>query len=202
MDLTTDSEKGKKGRLFIVSAPSGAGKTTLCKYLMKRFPDMVYSVSSTTRKPRNTEVDGKDYHFISKEEFEKGIQENRWAEWAVVYGNYYGTSASFMKKEMENGNDILLDIDVQGHKKIVQRFPEAISIFIMPPSLSVLRNRLEKRGQDEPDTIEKRIQDAEKEMAEKDDYTHVIVNDDLQKARSEIGAILMSYRKKDGACDN
>ena len=128
------ADAGHKGRLFVVSAPSGAGKTTLCRAVLDRLPGLHYSVSYTTRRPRSGEQDRIAYHFISKEEFVRGISSGRWAEWAEVHGHYYGTSAAFIDRELKSGHDILLDIDVQGAMQIRKRFADSVTIFIMPPS--------------------------------------------------------------------
>jgi len=185
---------GKSGHIFIVSAPSGSGKTTLCRALMKHIPDLLYSVSFTTRPRRKGENDGIDYTFVSKEEFEKGIKEGKWAEFANVHGHYYGTSADILDKGLHSGQDILLDIDVQGAEQILKRYPESITVFISPPSMDVLKQRLEKRGTDSGEVIKRRLKDAEKELARKDVYRHIIENDKLQKAVDDIIAVVKQYR--------
>lgn len=190
----TSSLLEKRGLLFIVSAPSGAGKSTLCDAVLKRFSDLLYSISYTTRSPRDGEKNGVDYHFISKEEFEKGIKRCQWAEWADVYGNYYGTSADFLTKGLSAGRDILLDIDIQGTRQILKQFPDAVTIFIIPPSLEVLRHRLESRGTDSRKIIAVRLKNAQKEMAQKDFYRHVVVNDQLPDAVAELISIFEKYR--------
>jgi guanylate kinase len=187
--------KPKRGHLFIISAPSGAGKTTLAKAVLQQFTDMLYSISYTTRKPRAEEKDGVDYHFVSKQDFEKGIKKGRWAEWAEVYGNYYGTSAEFIEKSLSSGCDILLDIDVQGMLQILKHYPDSVTIFILPPSVNALRKRLEMRGSDSMAVIETRLLNAKKEMAQKDSYRHVIVNDKLSGAVEELIAIFKKYRQ-------
>ncbi len=184
-----------KGCLFILSAPSGAGKTTLCQAICRRFPDMLYSVSHTTRPSRPGEIQGADYHFITKEDFILMIESGEWAEWAEVHGNYYGTSASFLTRGLEAGKDILLDIDVQGMLKILKRYPSSITVFIRPPSLDTLRERLESRSTDRPDIIETRMINAKKEMAEAHRYRHVIINDDLEHATRELILLIDSYRR-------
>jgi len=186
--------KPKRGHLFIISAPSGAGKTTLVKAVLQQFRDMRYSISYTTRKPRIEERDGIDYHFISKQDFKKGIHKDRWAEWAEVYGNYYGTSVEFIEKNLSSGCDILLDIDVQGTLQILKHYPDSVTIFILPPSMNALRKRLEVRGSDSQAVIEKRLLNARKEMTQKKMYRHIIVNDVLSEAIKELSAIFKKYR--------
>ncbi|MDZ7830189.1 MAG: guanylate kinase [Desulfobacterales bacterium] len=186
-------EQSHKGRLFIVSAPSGAGKSTLCQAAREQFSDLIYSISFTTRAPRTSEKHGVDYFFISKAEFEKRIQQGDWAEWANVHGHYYGTSASFLSQQLSSGRRVLLDIDVQGARQILKQFPDSVTIFIMPPALEVLRERLEKRGGDDPETIKKRLNAAKAEIAQKDLYQHVIVNDQLDKAVAAFCDIISRY---------
>ena len=189
----TDAAHGT-GLLFIISAPSGAGKSTLCRAVLDRFPDLLYSISYTTRPPRNGEQNGVDYHFIAKDIFIKGIARGQWAEWAQVYGNYYGTSADFIDRGLAGRRDILLDIDVQGTRRILRRYPDGITIFIMPPSLEVLRCRLEARGTDSPEVIAVRLKNAQKEMAQKELYRHVIINDRLANAVAGLIGIIEKYR--------
>jgi guanylate kinase len=188
--------KPNRGHLFIISAPSGAGKTTLVKAVLQQFRDVLYSISYTTRKPRADEQDGIDYHFISKQDFKKGINKGRWAEWAEVYGNYYGTSAEFIEKGLSSGCDILLDIDVQGTLQILKHYPDSVTIFILPPSMNALRKRLEMRGSDSQAVIEKRLFNAKKEMTQKKMYRHIIVNDILSEAVKELSALFEEYHKQ------
>ncbi len=192
----TDTAKvpDSPGLLFILSAPSGAGKSTLCRAVRDRFPDILYSISYTTRPPRKGEQNGVDYHFISDDEFEKGIVRGRWAEWAKVHDNYYGTSADQLNRALAHGQTILLDIDVQGMRQIVKRHPAGITIFIMPPSLETLRHRLESRRTDSPEIIATRLKNAQKEMAQKDLYRHVVTNDQLTDAVAELIGIFEKYR--------
>jgi len=192
-DITTSGVK-KAGVLFVISAPSGAGKSTLCRAVLDRFADLVYSVSYTTRSPRSGEQNGKDYHFITKDAFEKGIACGRWAEWAEVHGHYYGTSADFLNQELSAGRDILLDIDIQGTRKILQHYPDAVTIFIMPPSLETLKSRLQSRGTDSPEVIAVRLKNADEEMAHKDLYHHILINDRLTDAVAELIVIFEKYR--------
>lgn len=174
----------------MVSAPSGAGKTTLCQAARKRVPDLVYSVSATTRRPRSGEVNGRDYFFVSEDDFKQGIADGLWAEWARVHDNYYGTSAQFLEGHLESGRDILLDIDVQGARQILERYPQAITVFITATSLDVLRQRLTGRGSDAPEVIELRLKNARDEMACQGMYRHVIVNDELAAAIDQFIGIL------------
>ena len=190
----TPNGLNKPGFLFIISAPSGAGKSTVCRAVLDRFSDLVYSVSYTTRSPRSGEQNGVDYHFIVKEEFEKGIASGQWAEWAEVHDHYYGTSADFLDGELSLGRDILLDIDIQGTRQILQRFPDAVTIFIVPPSLETLKSRLQSRGTDSPEVIAVRLKNAREEMAQKDLYRHIITNDRLTDAVAELIAIFEKYR--------
>ena len=191
---TTAGLRKMPGRLFIISAPSGAGKSTLCRAVLNRYPDLLYSISYTTRPPRHSEQNGVDYHFISKVEFEKKIASRQWAEWADVHGNYYGTSGEFIDAGLSAGRNILLDIDIQGTRQILKKYPEGITIFIMPPSLDVLRYRLEARGTDSSDIIDLRLENAQKEMAQKDFYRYIVVNDKLPNAVAALIAIFEKWR--------
>jgi len=184
------------GRLFIISAPSGAGKSTLCDALLEKYGDMLYSISHTTRRPRGNERDGVEYYFIDEKKFLEGIDKGKWAEWAIVHGNHYGTSAEFIDRKLGEGRDILLDIDVQGAEQIVKRYPDGITIFIMPPSLETIRERMAKRNTDTPDVIERRVQNAVQEMARKDRYRHIIVNDRLEDAVAELISLVGGYRNR------
>lgn len=181
------------GHLFIISAPSGAGKSTLCKAIMSRFPDLVFSISHTTRAPRPGETHGVEYFFTTKDDFIKGIDDRKWAEWAEVHGNFYGTSAEFLDRKLAQGTNILLDIDVQGTIQILGRYPDSITIFIMPPSPEVLRSRLAARKTDSEEVIDARLVNAEKEMAEKHRYRHVIINDQLDVAIAELISVVETY---------
>lgn len=193
--MISEEVRPKRGHLFIISAPSGTGKTTLVKAVLKQFTDMLYSISYTTRRPRPEEQDGVDYHFISEHDFKKGIKKGRWAEWAKVYGNYYGTSAEFIEKSLSSGCDILLDIDVQGTLQILEHYPDSVTIFILPPSMNALRKRLEMRGSDSKAVIENRLESAKKEMDQKGIYRHTVINDKLSMAIEELGAIVKKYRQ-------
>jgi guanylate kinase len=186
VDIGQSPATKASGQLFVVSAPSGAGKTTLCNAVRSRFGDLAYSVSYTTRPPRPGEQHGVDYYFISLNEFEKGIADNRWAEWARVHDNLYGTSSQWITETLSRGKDILMDIDVQGAEQILRRFPDAITIFIRPPSLEALKNRLYQRGTDKEETIALRMANAKAEMAAETMYRYVVINDDLERAKKQI----------------
>lgn len=192
-----DRDRGMRGQmrghLFILSAPSGGGKSTLCRALLTHFPDLQYSVSFTTRVPRQGEREGKDYRFISPPEFERMIEQGKWAEWAKVHGNYYGTSADDIENHLSVGRDVLLDIDVQGTAQILKRYPDSVSIFIMPPSMDELKVRLEKRGTDIRETIKRRLAEAENEIRQKDRYRHVVINDQLEHAIEVLIGIIRKY---------
>ncbi len=183
-----------QSKLFIISAPSGTGKTTLCRTVRQHFPDMLYSISYTTRSPRFDEQDGVDYFFITKEEFQKKIQKGEWAEWAEVHGNFYGTSADFLNSGIAAGKDILLTIDVQGTYQILKRYPDSITIFIMPPSMDILKNRLESRGANSEKDIRRRLFDAKDEMEKSSIYRYVVVNDHLLDAEAELLSIINNHR--------
>ncbi len=177
------------GKLFIVSAPSGAGKTTLISKVLNRFENLSYSVSHTTRSPRKNEQEGSDYYFISTDDFERKIARELWLEWAKVHDNFYGTSKETVKNSLEKGQSIILDIDVQGAKQIMALGLDMVSIFIMPPSFEVLSQRLKTRGTDTIEVIANRLDNAKSEIAQKEMYQYVVVNDNLETAAEELYSI-------------
>ncbi len=182
-----------KNKLFVMSAASGAGKTTLKDLVIKDFPDIKYSISATTRKPREGEIDGVHYFFKTKEEFEQMIKDNALVEYNLVHGNYYGTPKSFVEKTLAEGNRVLFDIDVFGKINFDKVYPDATGIFIMPPSDEELERRLRGRGTDSEEVIQLRLENAKKEIEfakTKGKYEYTIINDDLQKAADELRAIL------------
>ncbi|HQD84250.1 MAG TPA: guanylate kinase [Quisquiliibacterium sp.] len=177
------------GSLFVVVAPSGAGKTSLVRALMAQRPDIELSVSFTTRAPRPGEVDGRDYVFVGRDDFERRRDAGEFLEWAHVHGNYYATSRPWIAGRIAQGRDILLEIDCQGADQVLRLFPDAVRIFIAPPSLAVLRERLVARGQDAPEVIEGRLAAARGELAEAPKYQYVIINQDFAVALSQLVAI-------------
>lgn len=184
-----------KGLLVVLSAPSGGGKTSLRSGLRKRMPDMLYSVSVTTRGPRREEVDGKDYFFVGKEVFQNWIENGKFFEWAEVHGNLYGTPREFIEENLSKGKGIVLDVDVQGALKIKKKFPEAMLVFIAPPSIGVLRKRLQGRGTDKPEDVRKRVLKATDEMSVAKRYDHLIINEDLEDALTELEMLVRKYRE-------
>ena len=186
--------RGTPGSVFVISAPSGAGKTTLCKRLLDEDGAIDFSVSFTTRPPRAGERDGADYHFVGREEFERRRDGQEFAEWAVVGGHLYGTSATILREAVAHGRDILLDIDTQGAMSIRRQIPEAVLIFILPPDRASLRERLEKRGTDDPREVSRRLGLARGEVEKCPAYDYVIINDDLEAAYRQLRAILEATR--------
>ena len=186
------------GILFIISAPSGSGKSTLVSQLRSLVEGLDFSISYTTRAPRGSETDGREYHFVTREEFEAKIVRGEFLEWAEVFGNYYGTALSALKHARELGKDLLLDIDVQGAMQVMQRLPAAVSIFILPPSPEVLEKRLRNRSVAEHVTsevvIKKRLAEAEHELQHIGEYKYALVNDVLDEAVDEMRAIVLTER--------
>lgn len=189
---------GKSGKLIIFSAPSGAGKTTIVHALTERFPRLEFSISATSRQPRHNEQHGRDYYFLSAEEFRKACEEERFVEWEEVYaGTRYGTLKSEMERIWRKGNIILFDVDVMGGIRLKSIFgTNALSIFVMPPSVAALRERLTGRGTDSPETIEKRIAKAEQEISYADRFDYVVINDDLQQAIAEVETLVAKFIKE------
>ncbi len=184
----------KRGASFVISAPSGAGKTTLCRELMEKNPDIKLSVSYTTRSPREGEVNDEHYTFITEKKFKGMIDRGEFAEWAVVHGNLYGTSIKRLKKLNDNGYDIILDIDTRGAMQLKENFEKAVYIFIFPPSLEILKKRLVGRKTDTKEIIEKRLNNAKDEMKRYKEYDYVIINDKLKIAYHELESIVTANK--------
>ena len=184
----------QKPLVFIISAPSGSGKSTLTNDLLKLVPNLEFSISYTTRNPRGSEQRGKQYFFISRDEFEKMIQAGEFLEHASVHGNCYGTSRQFLRDAGRAGHDLLLDIDVQGAAQIKRNLTDAISIFVLPPDRKTLEWRLRNRGEDSEDVIERRLVAAKREIEEYDKYDYVIINDKLEESCEKLRAIVLSER--------
>lgn len=184
------------GTLFVVSAPSGAGKTTLCREARLRLPDLAYSVSYTTRPPRPGEIDGTDFWFIGDKEFRRLRDAGGFAEWAVVHGNLYGTRASVLDEALAADKDILLDIDAQGARQLRQRYPHAVLIFIVAPSMADLERRLRERRSDSGPEIARRLARAREEIAQWRQYHYLVVNRDLKEAADQLTAIIVAERSR------
>ena len=182
------------GTLYIVTAPSGAGKTTLVRAVLEREPGLALSVSYTTRPPRPGEVDGRDYRFVGKEEFLRLRDGGELLEWAEVHGNYYGTSRTWIETQLQQDRDVLLEIDWQGARQVRRMFPHAVSIFILPPSLEALEARLRGRGTDSEATIARRLAAAREEMRHVEEFDYVIINDRLERAIDELTAVVRAAR--------
>jgi len=186
--------KKKKGLLIVLSGPSGAGKGTICKALMEKEKDLKLSISATTRPPRSGEIEGKNYFFKTEEEFEKMIENDSFLEWAKVYDHYYGTPKDFVLKNLDEGNDVVLEIDIQGALKIKEKFPEGIFIFILPPSMEELKNRIKKRGTETEEEIIKRFKSAYEELNYVSRYNYVVINDSIEEAVEKIKAIIIAEK--------
>jgi len=183
--------------VFIISAPSGSGKSTLVSIIRRTVPDLEFSISYTTRKPRGSEQNGREYFFISREEFRQMIREDQFLEYAVVFEtDYYGTACRFLDQAKHHGKDLLLDIDVQGAAQVKKKVREAVSICILPPNHSKLEERLRSRGQDAEEKIQRRLEEARREIENYDKYDYILVNDHLDESVKALEAILLSERQK------
>ncbi|HEY1338494.1 MAG TPA: guanylate kinase [Bryobacteraceae bacterium] len=180
--------------VFIISAPSGSGKSTLVSRLLANVPDLMFSVSYTTRKPHGTEVDGQNYRFVSRDEFEAMISEGQFLEWAQVFGNYYGTHRCILEEARAAGKDLVLDIDVQGARQLKCQIPEAVSVFILAPSRQILEQRLRARGEDREEVIERRLREAAEEIRNYNAYDYILINRDLAESDGVLSAIVRAER--------
>ena len=182
------------GQIFVFSAPSGTGKSTIAEALMERVEALAYSISHTSRRPRGNEQDGVDYHFVTRSTFRDMIEKNAFLEWAQVHGHLYGTSLAAINKQASAGFDILMDVDVQGGRNVKKQFPDSVLIFLLPLSLKVLENRLTTRGTDDPSVVRKRMAQASEEIESCSRYDYIVINDDLEKAIHEAQSIIVSER--------
>ena len=188
----------EKGLCIVVSAPSGSGKSTICRRLLAACPDMEFSVSFTSRPPRPNEIDGKDYHFVSREDFQRRIERGEFVEWVENYGEFYGTSGRALQDLLRRGKDLLLDIEPRGAKEMKKKFQEGVFVFVLPPSLDELLKRLQKRGHETPEAIQKRFAQAASELEEVLWYDYAVMNEDLDTAVGQLIAIYRAEKCKTG----
>jgi guanylate kinase len=186
----------RRGLLFVVSAPSGAGKTTLCREVISVVPGLRHSISYTTRQPRPGEINGREYFFIDETRFQQMVHRNEFAEWAPVYGHFYGTPRQALTEVLDQGQDVLLEIDAQGAMQIKKKFDDAVFVYIMPPSIDALRARLVQRAGDSPDEIQRRLQKVREELWSYREYYYIVKNDDMNQALKELEAIILAERIK------
>lgn len=184
----------QQGVLIVLSGPSGTGKGTICKELLRSYPNLQYSVSATTRTPREGEANGVNYWFITRDEFQTMVENDELLEWAEVYGNFYGTPRRYVQQQLDSGKDVVLEIDIQGAMQIKNKFPQGVFIYVVPPSLEVLADRIYKRGTDSMDTIKKRLSCASTELESAYNYHYVIVNDSVGAAVAKVEAIITAER--------
>ena len=180
--------------VFIISAPSGSGKSTLVRHLLKDVPRLMFSISHTTRAPRGAEVDGQNYHFVSREKFEAMLARGEFLEWAQVFGNYYGTHRGILEQACVQCKDLVLDIDVQGARQLKLKIPEAVTVFILAPSRAELENRLRTRSEDPDEVIARRLREAAEEIRNYNSYDYVLINRDLREAEATLSAIVRAER--------
>ena len=195
-EATTEKTTQSRGILFVVSSPSGGGKGTLIQRVLKKIPDLSYSVSFTTRAPRSGEVNGREYFFVSQEKFEEMAAANEFLEWANVHGKLYGTSSKQVFEEIADGRDIILEVDVQGAASVRSLVPDSVSVFILPPSFEILKQRLESRGTDTPEELEIRLRNAPGELKDYSAYQYLILNDDMDQAAEQLAAIVYAERAR------
>jgi len=190
------SKATMRGALFVVSSPSGGGKGTLIQRVLKELPNLSYSVSYTTRAPRNGEVEGREYFFVTPEEFEHRIAAGEFLEWAHVHGKLYGTSRHQVSREIFEGRDIILEVDVQGAASVRELVSDSVSIFILPPSVETLRQRLMARGTDSPEELDLRLKHAPEELRHYKSFDYVIINDEVEKAATQLRCIVQAERAR------
>ena len=180
--------------VFIISAPSGSGKSTLVSHLLADLPGLMFSISYTTRQPRGAEKEGESYHFVSRPEFEAMVARDEFLEWAEVFGNYYGTHRGILEEARALGRDLVLDIDVQGARQLIEKIPEAVTVFILAPSRQILERRLRARGEDRNEVIERRLRDAADEIRRYSDYHYVLINRELAESDAILSSIVRAER--------
>ncbi|HER25288.1 MAG TPA: guanylate kinase [Candidatus Atribacteria bacterium] len=194
--ISEENTPSRKGLLFVISGPSGVGKGTLREKVFNIFPDLKYSVSVNTRPPRKEEIEGKDYYFVTVDEFKKRIEENIFVEWAIVHGDFKGTPIKFLIEELHKGRDVLLELDVQGAMQVKEKFPDGIFIFIAPPTWKDLEDRLRKRNTEGEKALEKRLKDARIEIEYEKYYNYLVVNDNIKSALKKLESIVIAERCK------
>src|ERR1044071_2154130 len=185
-----------RGTLFVVSSPSGGGKGTIIRHVLDVVPNLSYSVSFTTRAPRNNELNGREYFFVSRQVFEEMVAAGEFLEWACVHGNFYGTSRRQIIEETGTGADIILEVDVQGAASVRQLLMDSVSVFILPPSYEVLRQRLIARGTDSPEELEVRLRNAPEELKQYSSFDYVIINDEIDRAAGQLASIIYAERAR------
>lgn len=191
----TETRSNKNGQLFAVSAPSGCGKTTILKKILEMFPEIYFSVSATTRTKRENETDGKDYFFLTKEEFDRNIENDNFIEWNEHFNNKYGTLKSNIEDHVKDGKNIIFDLDVNGAINLKKYYIDSITIFIKPPDMKTLERRLLSRGTESPESIKVRLQRAEEEIEKSKYFDYIVVNDDLNTAINEVKNIILKYKR-------
>lgn len=194
------SEECRRGTLFVISGPSGAGKGTLRRVLFDKVPGLFYSVSYTTRSPRHGETEGVEYRFVSEEEFKRMVEEGAFLEWAHVHGKYYGTRAEDIERMLSQGRDVVLEIDVQGAQQVKRIIPDAVTIFVEPPSVEELEHRLHSRGTEGSGELSVRLRNAMDELAHAGEYEYRVVNDRVDDAAADLIRIIMEHRRSNGGC--
>ncbi|GAB6100606.1 guanylate kinase [Halanaerocella petrolearia] len=186
----------ERGNLVVLSGPSGVGKGTVLAALLENYNDICYSISATTREPREGEKNGEDYFFMKKKEFESLVDKDEFLEWAKVHNNYYGTPIKYVEETLQSGKDVILEIDIQGAKQVREKFDEGIFVFLAPPSLEELEDRITKRGTESKEAINTRMKNAKDELEERKHYDYLIVNDEVEKAVNKLEAVIIAERCK------
>ena len=189
LNSVTDSQK-TQGRIIVITGPSGVGKGTLLQAIFQEYPSLHFSVSATTRSPRPNETEGTHYYFLSREEFQDKIDQSEFLEWAEFAGNYYGTPKAPILAKVQDGLTVILEIELEGARQVRKTAPDALQLFILPPSMEELETRIRSRGQDKPEAIAKRLERAKVEIAAADEFDHTVVNDDIERAQVELESLI------------